>query len=57
MNQLQKDIKVILGWCNKQAPTNMDFDERKAFNRLLEYSNLDLSYDNFIIEEDCEAEG
>lgn len=49
MKQLQKDIKTILNCCNTET-----FEERKAYNRLLDFIRLDSIYDGIPLEESNE---
>ena len=49
MKQLQKDIKTILNCCNTET-----FEERKAYNRLLDFIQLDSLYDGIPLEDSNE---
>ena len=46
MKQLQKDIRTILNCSNTES-----FEERKAYNRLLDFIQLDSIYDGIPDEE------
>lgn len=50
MKQLQKDIRTILNCCNTES-----FEERKAYNRLLDFTQLNSIYDGIPCE-DCNEE-
>ena len=49
MKQLQKDIRTILKCTNTES-----FEERKAYNRLLDFVQLDSIYHGIPEEDNCE---
>ncbi len=51
MKQLQKDIKTILNCANTES-----FEERKAYNRLLDFIQLDSIYRGIPVEDSCDNE-
>lgn len=51
MKQLQKDIRTILNCAN-----TISFEERKAYNRLLDFIQLDSIYQGIPVEDSCDDE-
>lgn len=51
MKQLQKDIRTILNCANTKS-----FEERKAYNRLLDFIQLDSIYQGIPAEDGCDNE-
>ena len=51
MKQLQKDIRTILNCANTES-----FEERKAYNRLLDFIQLDSIYRGIPVEDSCDNE-
>ena len=49
MKQLQKDIRVILNCANTET-----FEERKAYNRLLDFIQLNSIYQGIPVEDSCD---
>ena len=49
MKQLQKDIRTILNCANTES-----FEERKAYNRLVDFIQLDSIYRGIPQEDRCE---
>lgn len=49
MKKLQEDIKLILNYCNVKR--EMNFEERKAYNRLLDFTQLHSIYQGIPIED------
>lgn len=51
MKQLQKDIRIILKCANTES-----FEERKAYNRLLDFVQLNSIYHGIPVEDGCDNE-
>ena len=51
MKQLQNDIRVILRCANTET-----FEERKAYNRLLDFIQIDSIYQGIPVEDGCDNE-
>ena len=51
MKQLQKDIRIIL-----KCTDTKSFEERKAYNRLLDFIQLDSIYQGIPVEDSCDNE-
>ena len=51
MKQLQQDIRIILKCANTET-----FEERKAYNRLLDFIQIDSIYDGIPVEDSCDNE-
>ena len=51
MKQLQKDIRTILNCVNTES-----FEERKSYNRLLDFIQLDSIYRGIPVEDSCDNE-
>ena len=51
MKQLQNDIRLILNCSNP-----ISFKERKAYNRLLDFIQLDSIYQGIPMEDGCDNE-
>ena len=51
MKQLQKDIRTILKCADTES-----FEERKAYNRLLDFVQLTSIYQGIPVEDSCENE-
>ena len=51
MKQLQNDIKIILKCANTET-----FEERKAYNRLLDFVQLNSIYQGIPVEDSCDNE-
>ena len=51
MKQLQKDIRTILKCANTES-----FEERKAYNRLLDFVQLNSIYQGIPVEDGCDNE-
>lgn len=51
MKQLQNDIKIILKCTNTET-----FEERKAYNRLLDFVQLNSIYQGIPVEDSCDNE-
>ena len=49
MRKLQEDIKLILDYCNVERA--MNFEERKAYNRLLDFTQLHSIYQGIPVED------
>ena len=49
MRKLQEDIKLILDYCNVERA--MNFEERKAYNRLLDFTQLHSIYQSIPVED------
>lgn len=54
MRKLQEDIKLILDYCNVERA--MNFEERKAYNRLLDFTQLHSIYQGIPVEDSLDEQ-
>ena len=47
MNQLQKDISIVLSWVYDISLSELDMNDLRAYERLSEYVKKDLGYETY----------